>query len=104
MAGSTFDRVIKIAKKGRFEAPVRRWKKTRDAIHKQVCAKGFIKRLNSFVQHYGSKQFDASVLLIAMVGFLPPTDSRIRGTVTAIERHLTQDGLVMRYDTSKTNK
>ncbi len=102
MAWVAFDRAIKIAKKGGFKAPLRRWKKIREAIHKEVCAKGFSKRLNSFVQHYGSKQLDASVLLMSMVGFLPPTDSRIQGTVSAIESHLTRDGLVMRYDTSKS--
>ncbi len=103
MAWVAFDRAIKIAEKGGFKAPLRRWKNTRDTIHKQVCAKGFSKRRNSFVQHYGSKHLDASVLLMTMVGFLPPADPRIQGTVTAIERNLTKDGLVMRYDTSKTN-
>ena len=102
MAWVAFDRAVKIAEKGQFDAPVKRWKKTRDAIHKQVCAKGFSKRLNSFVQYYGAKQLDASVLLMAIVGFLPPEDPRIHGTVEAIEKHLTEDGLVMRYDTSKT--
>jgi GH15 family glucan-1,4-alpha-glucosidase len=102
MAWVAFDRAIKIAESGQFDAPITRWKKTRDVIHNQVCEKAFNKQLNSFVQHYGSQQLDASVLLMALVGFLPPEDPRIRGTVGAIERHLTQDGLVLRYDTSKT--
>jgi GH15 family glucan-1,4-alpha-glucosidase len=102
MAWVAFDRAIKMAESGKLDAPVERWKKTRDVIHMQVCEKAFDERLNSFVQHYGSQQLDASVLLMAMVGFLPPEDPRIRGTVEAIERHLTQDGLVMRYDTSTT--
>jgi GH15 family glucan-1,4-alpha-glucosidase len=100
MAWVAFDRAIKIAESSKLDAPVERWKKTRDVIHKQVCEKAFNERLNSFVQYYGSQQLDASVLLMAMVGFLPPEDPRIHGTVEAIERHLTQDGLVMRYDTS----
>jgi GH15 family glucan-1,4-alpha-glucosidase len=103
MAWVAFDRAIKIAEKGQFEAPLRQWKKVRDRIHKQVCAKAFNKRLNSFVQHYGSRQLDASLLLIAMVGFLPADDPRVIGTVNAIEKHLTRDGLVMRYDTRKTS-
>lgn len=102
MAWVAFDRAIKIAEQGRFKAPLKRWRKTRDRIHKQVCEKAFSKRLNSFVQHYGAKQLDASVLLMAIVGFLLPEDPRIRGTVAAIERRLMQDGLVLRYDTSKT--
>jgi len=102
MAWVAFDRAIKIAESSKLDAPVERWKKTRDVIHKQVCEKAFNERLNSFVQYYGSQQLDASVLLMAMVGFLPPEDPRIHSTVEAIERHLTQDGLVMRYDTSTT--
>jgi GH15 family glucan-1,4-alpha-glucosidase len=101
MAWVAFDRAIKIAEKCAFEAPVKRWKKTRDAIQQEICEKGFSKRLNSFVQYYGSKHLDASALLFPMVGFLPPDDPRILGTVAAIEKHLTRDGLVMRYDTGK---
>ena len=103
MAWVAFDRAIKIAESSKLDLPVTRWRNTRDIIHKQVCEKAFDKRLNSFVQHYGSKQLDASVLLIALVGFLPPEDPRIRGTVEAIERYLIRDGLVMRYATSTTD-
>src|SRR6185437_3028371 len=67
------------------------------------CEKGFNKKLNSFVQSYGSKQLDASCLRIVMVGFLPPDDPRIRGTVEAIEKHLMKGGFVLRYDTTKTD-
>lgn len=102
MAWVAFDRAIKIAETGKMEAPLTRWKQARDLIHQQVCEKAFNTRLKSFVQYYGSEQLDASLLLMAIVGFLPPEDPRIRGTVEAIEHHLTQDGLVMRYDTSKT--
>ena len=103
MAWVAFDRAIKIAESCGFDAPVRSWKKTRAAIHRQVCEKGFNKRLNSFVQHYGATHLDASTLLLSLVGFLPPNDPRILGTVGAIEKHLVQDGLVMRYETSKTS-
>lgn len=79
-----------------------RWKRVRARIHNEVCEKGFNKRLNSFVQSYGSTQLHASCLRIALVGFLPPEDPRIRGTVEAIEKHLVRDGLVQRYHTRTT--
>ena len=82
---------------------VRRWKKVRAEIHKEVCKKGFNKRLNSFVQSYGSDALDASCLRIALVGFLPAGDPRIRGTVEAIEKHLMAGGFVQRYKTSETD-
>jgi GH15 family glucan-1,4-alpha-glucosidase len=72
----------------------------RDRIHREVCTKGFNKRLNSFVQSYGSAQLDASCLRIMLVGFLPPDDPRIHGTIAAIEKHLMKDGFVERYNTS----
>jgi GH15 family glucan-1,4-alpha-glucosidase len=82
---------------------VARWKKNREMIHKEVCAKGFDKKLNSFVQSYGSKQLDSACLLIGLMGFLPPDDPRIVGTVEAIEKRLMKDGFVARYDTKKTD-
>jgi GH15 family glucan-1,4-alpha-glucosidase len=102
MAWVAFDRALKIARNNNFEAPLGRWKTTRDTIHKQVCEKAFNQQLNSFVQHYDGDQLDASLLLMPMVGFLSPEDRRIHGTVAAIEKHLMQDGLVMRYDHSKS--
>jgi GH15 family glucan-1,4-alpha-glucosidase len=81
---------------------VERWKKNRDMIHQQVCEKGFNKKLNSFVQSYGSKVLDASCLQIVLAGFLPAEDPRIRGTVEAIEKHLMKGGLVQRYNTTKS--
>ena len=81
---------------------VKRWKKIRDMIHKEVCEKGFNKKVNSFVQSYGSKVLDASCLQIVFAGFLPPEDPRIRGTVEAIEKHLMKGGLVQRYNTTKS--
>jgi GH15 family glucan-1,4-alpha-glucosidase len=82
---------------------VARWKKVRAAIHREVCEEGFNKRLNSFVQFYGSKTLDASCLRIALVGFLPATDPRILGTVEATEKRLMRDGFVRRYSTRNTD-
>jgi GH15 family glucan-1,4-alpha-glucosidase len=101
MAWVALDRAIKHHEQYGSE-DVKRWKKNREMIHKEVCSKGFDKKLNSFVQSYGSKQLDASCLLIGLVGFLSPDDPRVIGTVEAIEKRLMKDGLVERYDTKKT--
>src|SRR6185312_340621 len=79
---------------------VEHWREVRDAIHAQVCAQGYDARRNTFVQSFGSPHLDASLLLIPQVGFLPPDDPRVRGTVDAIERNLIVDGLVLRYSTT----
>ena len=81
------------------DPPVEHWRNLRDEIHAEVCAKGFDPELNSFVQSYGSKALDASLLLIAHMGFLPQDDPRVVGTVAAVERHLIRDGFVLRYET-----
>jgi GH15 family glucan-1,4-alpha-glucosidase len=98
MTWVAFDRAIKSVEIFGFEAPVDRWRGLRDAIHRDVCARGFDPELNAFVESYGSKLFDASVLLLPAVGFLPPTDARIRGTIAAIENHMMRDGFVLRHD------
>ena len=72
----------------------------RDQIHNDVCRHGFDADLGSFVQSYGSKNLDASLLLVPLVGFLPPSDPRVRGTIEKIERDLVRDGLVQRYNTT----
>ena len=101
MAWVAFDRAIKDAEKFSLAGPVARWKELRDEIHAEVCTRGFDARRNTFVQSYDSQYLDASVLLIPQVGFLPPDDPRVRGTVEAIERHLVVDGgLVLRYSTA----
>ncbi|MCP1550436.1 MULTISPECIES: glycoside hydrolase family 15 protein [Methylorubrum] len=82
-----------------IDAPVAHWKAIRDEIHAEVCAKGFDPELNSFVQSYGSKALDASLLLIAHMGFLPQDDPRVVGTVAAVESHLMRDGFILRYET-----
>jgi len=97
MAWVAVDRLIRSAELGRFKTDVPRWKKLRDAIHEQVCQKGFDPDLNSFVQYYGGKHLDASVLMMPLVGFLPPDDPRVLGTVKAIETHLVRNGFVERY-------
>ena len=102
MAWVAFDRVVRSAVEFGLEGPVDHWREVRDAIHAQVCEQGFDAAQNSFVQSYGSTALDASLLLMAVVGFLPPDDARIRGTLAAIERHLLRDGLVLRYDTGET--
>jgi GH15 family glucan-1,4-alpha-glucosidase len=99
MAWVAFDRVVRSATEFGLEGPVDHWRQVRDAIHDQVCERGFDVAQNSFVQSYGSSALDASLLLIAVVGFLPPQDPRILGTLAAIERGLLHDGLVLRYDT-----
>jgi GH15 family glucan-1,4-alpha-glucosidase len=97
MAWVAVDRVIKSADLGRLEGDVARWKRLRDAIHQQVCERGFDTGINSFVQYYGGKHLDASILMMPLVGFLPSYDPRVLGTVKAIETHLMQDGFVGRY-------
>ena len=99
MAWVAFDRAVRSANEFGLEGPVDHWCEVRDAIHAQVCERGFDTAQDSFVQSYGSSALDASLLLIALVGFLPPEDARIRGTLAAIEGGLLRDGLVLRYDT-----
>jgi GH15 family glucan-1,4-alpha-glucosidase len=100
MAWVAFDRAVKDAQDFGLEGPVDRWAATRDAIHAQVCERAFDARRNTFVQSYGSPFLDASVLLIPQVGFLPPDDARVIGTLAAIEKGLVIDGLVWRYSTA----
>ncbi|HVU47972.1 MAG TPA: glycoside hydrolase family 15 protein [Terracidiphilus sp.] len=100
MAWVAFDRGVMLAEQLKYEAPIERWKTIRDAIHEEICARAFDKKRNSFVQAYGSKELDASLLLMPVVGFLPGSDPRVQGTVRAIERELMPDGLVLRYNTA----
>jgi GH15 family glucan-1,4-alpha-glucosidase len=100
MAWVAFDRAIKDAEQDGLEGPIERWRQLRDAIHRQVCEDGFDSKENTFVQSYDSTHLDASLLLIPQVGFLPADDSRVVGTIAAIERRLVVDGLVLRYSTT----
>ena len=97
MAWVAVDRLIRSAELGRFATDLPHGKKFRDAIHEQVCREGFDADLNSFVQFYGSKHLDASLLMMPLVGFLPAEDPRVIGTVKAVEEHLMRDGFVERY-------
>jgi GH15 family glucan-1,4-alpha-glucosidase len=99
MAWVAFDRAIKSAEKFKLAGPVEHWRQLRTRIHNEVCRRGFDSELRSFVQAYECKELDASLLLLPAVGFLPPDDPRVRGTIEAIERHLMIDGFVMRYNT-----
>jgi GH15 family glucan-1,4-alpha-glucosidase len=98
MTWVAFDRGIKSAEQFGFKAPLEKWRSLRDAIHRDVCDRGFDRELNSFVESYGSKLLDASILMLPSVGFLPPTDPRVRGTLDAIERQMMRDGFVLRHD------
>jgi GH15 family glucan-1,4-alpha-glucosidase len=102
MAWVAFDRAIKSAEAFSLEGPLDRWRRQRHKIHADVCHRGFDAELGSFVQSYGSKELDASLLLLPIVGFLPPEDPRVQGTIEAIERKLLVDGLVRRYDTRES--
>ncbi len=95
-----FDRAVSAVEDFDLDGPVDKWRRLRDDLHAEICEKGFDKDMGAFVQSYGSKELDASCLLIPIVGFLPPEDPRIVGTVEAIEKHLMRDGLVLRYRTS----
>ncbi|WP_255462270.1 glycoside hydrolase family 15 protein [Granulicella sp. WH15] len=99
MAWVALDRAIKNYERYDGGGDIKRWRKNRDMLHKQILEKGFNKKLNSFTQSYGSKELDASCLRIGLVGFLPMDDPRIVGTIEAIEKHLMRDGFVLRYNT-----
>jgi GH15 family glucan-1,4-alpha-glucosidase len=98
MTWVAFDRGIKSAEKFGFDAPIERWRTLRDTICRDVCEKGFDVRQNAFVESYGSRWLDASILLLPAVGFLPASDPRVRGTLEAIETHMMRDGFVLRHD------
>ncbi len=97
MAWVALDRSVRDAERFKLDAPLDRWRQVRDRIHATVCGRGFDKGRNTFTQSFGSAELDASLLLMPVVGFLPPDDPRIRGTVAAIERELMVDGFVLRY-------
>ncbi|HEY3699525.1 MAG TPA: glycoside hydrolase family 15 protein [Spongiibacteraceae bacterium] len=101
MAWVALDRAVKSIEQFGLEGPREHWIQIRDQIHAEVCARGFDSKRNCFVQSYGSAVLDASLLQIALVGFLPPEDPRVIGTIAAIERELMVDGLVMRYRTEQ---
>ncbi|HEX2877569.1 MAG TPA: glycoside hydrolase family 15 protein [Polyangiaceae bacterium] len=99
MAWVALDRCIRSSEEFGLRGPVTRWRELRARIHRRICEQGFDAELGSFVQYFGGKALDASLLMLPLVGFLPADDARVRGTVAAIERELTVDGLVRRYHT-----
>ncbi len=103
MAWVAFDRAIRAVHRFGLEGPVERWRKLRRTIHEDVCRRGYDPERGAFVQRYGAKDLDASLLMIPAVGFLPPRDPRVLGTIDAISRELVDDGgLVLRYDSATT--
>jgi GH15 family glucan-1,4-alpha-glucosidase len=100
MAWVAFDRAIRSAEEFGLDGPIEHWRRICAAIHADVCRHGFDRELDSFVQSYGSKELDASLLQLPLVGFLPPEDRRVRATLRAIESRLLIDGFVMRYDSA----
>ncbi|MFZ1102039.1 MAG: glycoside hydrolase family 15 protein [Hyphomicrobiaceae bacterium] len=103
MAWVAFDRGIKAVEAFGLEGPVDRWRRIRAEIHEEVCRRAFSPGLGAFAQAYESDQLDASALLIPQVGFLPPDDARVLGTIKAVEQKLLRGGLVLRYDTGATD-
>jgi GH15 family glucan-1,4-alpha-glucosidase len=99
MAWVAFDRAVKAIEQFGLAGPIARWRNVRDAIHDEVCTRGFNPDAGAFVQFYGSRLLDASLLMMPLVGFLPATDARVRGTIEAVERTLTHNGFVSRYQT-----
>jgi len=103
MAWVVFDRAVRLAERYELDGPVERWKQIRDEIHREVCEQGYDAERRTFTQYYGSKELDASVLNIPLVGFLPGKDERVAGTIDAIWRELGRDGFVSRYSTAETD-
>jgi len=99
MAWVALDRTVRDAERFKLQAPLERWRRVRDHMHATICELGFDTSRNTFTQSFGSSELDASLLLMPLVGFLPPEDPRVRGTIAAIERELSVDGFVLRYRT-----
>jgi GH15 family glucan-1,4-alpha-glucosidase len=98
MAWAGVDRAVRTVEQHHLEGPVEQWRKLAHQIHAEVCERGYDSDRGTFTQFYGSEGLDASLLLLPQVGFLPWDDPRVRGTVEAIQRDLTRDGLLLRYD------
>jgi GH15 family glucan-1,4-alpha-glucosidase len=102
MAWVAFDRAVRGVLEQGLEGDAAHWSAVRDEIHEDVTRNGFDTGINSFTQYYGSGTLDASLLMIPLVGFLPATDPRVRGTIEAVQRDLLRDGLVERYHTAES--
>jgi len=99
MVWVAFDRAVRAVEEHGLDGPVDRWRAVRDEVHAEVLAKGFDAERGTFTQHYGTREVDASLLMIPLVGFLPPDDPRVLGTIAAVETDLMRDGLLLRYRT-----
>jgi GH15 family glucan-1,4-alpha-glucosidase len=104
LAWVAFDRAVQGAERLGLDGPVERWRRLRQEIHDEVCREGFNAQVGSFTQSYGSSELDASTLLIPILGFLPPEDPRVVGTVEAVQRNLTRNGFVERYRVRAENE
>jgi GH15 family glucan-1,4-alpha-glucosidase len=102
MAWVALDRLVKTIERSHAEGPLEKWRSVRDEIHQEVCRRGYDAKRNTFLQAYDSDELDASLLMMPLVGFLPPSDSRVHGTIAAIQRELTVDGFVARYRLNST--
>ncbi|HXE46467.1 MAG TPA: glycoside hydrolase family 15 protein [Conexibacter sp.] len=103
MAWVVFDRAVRLAERFGLDAPLERWRQVRDEIHREICERGYDPERRTFTQYYGSRELDASVLNIPLVGFLPGDDERVTGTIDAVARELGRDGFVSRYSTAQGN-
>ncbi len=99
MVWAAFDRAVRAVEKHGLKGPVDRWRELREQVRNEVLEKGFSTEKNSFTQYYGTTEVDSSLLLIPIIGFLPPQDPRVLGTIDAIEKDLLRDGFVLRYRT-----
>jgi GH15 family glucan-1,4-alpha-glucosidase len=103
VAWVVFDRAVRVAERFGRGAPLERWREVRDAIHHEVCERGYDPERRTFTPYYGSAELDASVLNIPLVGFLPGDDERVTGTIDAVRDELGRDGFVSRYSTAVTD-
>jgi GH15 family glucan-1,4-alpha-glucosidase len=97
MAWVAVDRALRAAERWGLEGPIERWRQLRARMHAEICQRGFDASRQTFTQFYGSRQLDASLLMIPLVGFLPSSDSRVSGTIAAVERELQRRGFIQRY-------
>src|SRR6185437_3007531 len=102
MAWVAFDRCIRTAEQFKLPGPLDEWRRQRDTIRADIDAHAFDPERGAYMESYGSKNLDASMLLLPALGFLDAADPRFRSTVAAIESDLVTDGLVRRYDVGRT--
>jgi GH15 family glucan-1,4-alpha-glucosidase len=103
MAWVAFDRAIRMVEEYGRDGPADRWRALRERLHREVCERGYDPERRTFTQSYGSHGLDAATLMIPLVGFLPPGDPRVIGTVEAVQRELCVDGFLLRYDTRESD-